>query len=148
LRNFSSFANRAKRIAADHGVQAPPPAVLYLIKLRFQGLALRGGPAGWMPSRFQSKKYSTINDLLAGSVSIVIYFESALLLRGQTPSKSVNGKIPRQALLWFIPLFSIRSRKVNAKPNSTYKSRRTSTGSHQSLALMRAKKAQTPNMRR
>jgi hypothetical protein len=32
-----------------------------------------------MPSRFQSKKYSTINDLLAGSVSIVIYFESALL---------------------------------------------------------------------
>ena len=32
-----SFANCAKRIAADHGVQPPPPAALYLIKLKFRG---------------------------------------------------------------------------------------------------------------
>ena len=35
-----SFANCVKRIAADHGVQPPPPAAVYLMELKFQSPAV------------------------------------------------------------------------------------------------------------
>ena len=53
------------------------------------------GLAGRRHIVFKTKHIRKINELAADSMPIAIYFEMALPLRGETPCKSVNGKISR-----------------------------------------------------
>ena len=79
--------------------------------------------ARWLDTvKFVSRQNcSEINDLTANSVPIVIYFE-LLPIRGETPSKSVNGRMLDRATRKQTQSRDCGRRfgHMNAKPNSYF----------------------------